>query len=522
MRKLFFLILIYPVILLYSQTENVNIQWNREDVHHFFPNALYEDGENTLPYFTRKIAWTAERMLPVVHVKVTESTEIASGLLREIDQSHLKQSPLLEYSLAREAGKSFVMVKVLPFIREADGRVLQVDRFEIIVEQEAALAPLKSARAGSWMDHSLLASGNWIKVSVEESGIHKLSYEQLQDMGLANPATVSVYGSGATLLPEQYSQGYIDDLEAVPLYIHKGEDDLFGPGDHILFYARGPEHWSYDAGSAMYLHRLHTYSWKGHYFVSDGQGEAALPQEAVLSMEAPTHTVTSYDFRDFHEDETYNLIQSGREWYGDLFNVNLTKDYPFYLEGRVEGEPVNIRTVAAARSGVSSTFSIRANNEQLGTIAVSGTNLSHYTSTYAYESSGQFTYQPDFDELDVSVSYNRPDANSEGWLNSITINGRSELALSGSQLAFRDSRSAGPGNISQFMLSEANSGMIIWELSDPQHPQNIAYTLEGSLASFTIQTDGHREFIAFRSEGNYPSPDYSGEGLGPVANQDLH
>ena len=183
------------------------------------------------------------------------------------------------------------------------------------------------------MDHSLLASGNWIKVSVEENGIHKLSYEQLQDMGLANPATVSVYGSGATLLPEQFSQGYIDDLEAVPLYIHKGDDDLFGPGDHILFYARGPEHWSYDAGSAMYLHQLHTYSWKGHYFISDGQGEAALPEDAVLSMEAPTHTVTSYDFRDFHEDETYNLIHSGREWYGDLFNVNLTKDYPFYLEG---------------------------------------------------------------------------------------------------------------------------------------------------------------------------------------------
>jgi hypothetical protein len=522
MRKLFFLILIHPVILLYSQTENVNIQWNREDVKHFFPNALYEDGENTLPYFTRKIAWTAKGMLPVVSIEVTESTEMAVGVLHGIDHSHLKQSPLLEYSLAREAGNSYVMVKVLPFIREGDGRVLQVDRFEIIVEQEAALAPLKSARAGSWMDHSLLASGNWIKVSVEESGIHKLSYEQLQDMGLANPATVSVYGSGATLLPEQYSQGYVDDLEAVPLYIHKGEDDLFGPGDHILFYARGPVHWNFDEASGMHLHHLHDYSWKGHYFISDGQGEATLPEDAVLSTEAPTHTVTSYDFLDFHEDESYNLIHSGREWYGDIFNVNLSEEYPFYLEGRIEGEPVNIRVVAAARSGVSSTFSIRANNEQLGTIAVSGTNLSHYTSTYAYESSGLYSYQSDLDELDVTVSYNRPDANSQGWLNSITINGRSELALSGSQLAFRDSRSAGPGNITQFMLSEANSGIIIWELSDPQHPQNIAYTLEGSLASFTLQTDGHREFIAFRPEGNYPSPDYSSEGLGSVANQDLH
>ena len=68
MRKLFFLILINPLILLYSQTEDINIQWNSGDIHHLFTNALYGDGENTLPYFTRKIAWTAEEMLPVVSV----------------------------------------------------------------------------------------------------------------------------------------------------------------------------------------------------------------------------------------------------------------------------------------------------------------------------------------------------------------------------------------------------------------------------------------------------------------------
>jgi len=522
MRKLFFLILIHPVILLYSQTENVNIQWNREDVHHFFPNALYEDGENTLPYFTRKIAWTAKGMLPVLRIEVTKTTEIASEILHGIDQTHLKQSPLVEYSLAREAGLSFVMIKVLPFIRKADGKVQQVDRFDIILEQEAALAPLKSAKAGNWTDHSLLVSGNWYKVSVEESGIHKLSYEQLQAMGFANPAAVRVYGSGAYLLPEQYSQGHIDDLEAVPVYIHKGADELFGPGDYILFYAIGPVEWDFDEESGMYLHHLHTYSWKGHYFLTDSQGEANSPEDAVLSSDIPTHTVTAYDFLDFHEDESYNLIHSGRVWYGDLFNVNLSEDYPFYLEGRVDGEPVNIHVAAAARSGVNSTFSISAHTEQLGTISVSGTNLSHYTSTYAYESSEQFTYMPVWDEVDVTVTYMRPDANSQGWLNSISINGRSELSLSGSQLAFRDSRSTGPGNISQFRVSVTTSGTIIWEITDAQHPQNIAYALEGSVASFTLETNGPREFIAFRPEASYPSPDYSGEGMGPVANQDLH
>ncbi len=522
MRKLFFLILIHPVILLYSQTENVNIQWNREDIHHFFPFALYEDGENTLPYFTRKIEWNAKGMLPRVKVEVSRTTKIDPALLKGIDQSHLKQSPLVEYSLAREAGLSYVLIKVLPFIRRGDGTLEQVDDFEIILEQEAALAPLKSARAGNWTANSILASGSWYRISVEETGIHKLSYEQLQDMGLSNPATVRIYGSGASLLPEKYSQGYIDDLEALPIYLHKGADELFGPGDYILFYAQGPVDWNFDTESGMYLHQLHPYSWKGYYFVTDSQGEADAPEDAELSNDQPSHTVTSYDFRDYHEDETYNLIQSGREWYGDLFNVVLTKNYPFQMEGRLEGEPLTIRTAAAGRSGVTSTFSISANNDFLGTIAISATNLSQYTSTYAYESTEQFTYLPDQDELTLTVTYMRPDTDSEGWLNSITINGRSELSLSGSQLAFRDSRSAGPGNISQFRLNEASGEVLIWEVSKPAQPMNIPFTLSGSQASFTLETNGQREFIAFRSDGSYPSPDYSSEGLGPVANQDLH
>jgi len=522
MRKLIFLILFHPVILLYSQSENINIQWNRGDAHHFFPNALYEDGENTLPYFTRKIEWTTPDMLPRVEIRVSETTEIATNILREIDLSQLKESPRLEYSLAREAGHFYVMVKVQPFVRQTDGSVHQVDRFEIALEQEAALAPLKSTKAGSWTDHSVLASGNWFRISVEESGMHQLSYEQLLDMGLQNPSSARIFGSGASLLPEQFSQAYTDDLLAVPLHLHKGTDGVFGPGDFILFYAQGPVHWQFDEASGMYLHSLHTYSWKGYYFVTDSQGEPHTPEEAPLSTGISTHTVTSYDFRDFHEDESYNLIHSGREWYGDVFSVNLSEVYPFYLEGRLEGESVSIHTVAAARSGVSSNFSISAFNEHLGIISVSGTNLSHYTSTFAYESSETFSYLPEGDELDVKVTYNRPDSNSEGWLNSICINGRSELSLSGSQLAFRDSRSAGPGNISRFELNEATSDIIIWEITDPQHPKNIAFTLNGSKAGFKMETNTHREFIAFQPDGNFPVPDYTSEGLGLVSNQDLH
>ncbi|MCK4746092.1 MAG: hypothetical protein KAT15_03615, partial [Bacteroidales bacterium] len=88
MRKLFFLILLYPTIFLLSQTEDIVIQWDKEGVRHFFPHALYEDGENTLPYLSRKIAWPSPGMMPVVSLEVISATELEAGTLDGITYSH--------------------------------------------------------------------------------------------------------------------------------------------------------------------------------------------------------------------------------------------------------------------------------------------------------------------------------------------------------------------------------------------------------------------------------------------------
>ncbi len=524
MKKLVFAILLHLPILLYSQVESVVIQWDTDHGKPFFTHALYEDGENTLPYLVRKLPWPANGMLPEVQLEVTGTTPVGDDLPAEISTRQVAGSPLLEVALVRESGKPFVMVKVLPFIKGSSGKLLRVDAFDLRMEEQVALAPLKSAIKGEWSDQSVLASGDWYMVSVEKSGMFKLTYEQLQAIGLQNPAMVRIYGSGAMPLPEMFSEGYLDDLNPVPLFMHKGSDGLFGPGDHILFYAQGPVRWRYNQDEQMFLHRLHSYSWEGYYFITSDKGSAPAQGNVELSTDSPTHTVTQYDYRNSWEEETYSLINSGREWYGDNFNVNLEEHYAFALPVKVTGEPVKIRVAAAARSGVTSSFNILADNQKVGNIEVNGTDLSNYTATYAYEKAGIFEYTPPPPDnaLTVTVAYNRPDANSQGWLNTITINGRSSLALNGDEMDFRDSRSTGPGNVSEFSITNCNSSTIIWEVSDPGQPGNIAYTLNGTTATFRISTDQAREFIAFKSNGSFPSPAFGGNELGKVENQNLH
>jgi len=149
-------------------------------------------------------------------------------------------------------------------------------------------------------------------------------------------------------------------------------------------------------------------------------------------------------------------------------------------------------------------------------------NLSSYTSTYATPDTEIFEYNASQEVITVQAEYLQPDANSEAWLNHITLNGRARLTMTGDALAFRDSRSAGSGKISEFRLSNATARTVIWDITDPNAPLNIPYTRSGSMASFRLETPVLREFIAFESDGDFPEPLVSGEGLGRINNQDLH
>ncbi|NLK81462.1 MAG: hypothetical protein GX277_04585, partial [Bacteroidales bacterium] len=44
---------------------------------------------------------------------------------------------------------------------------------------------------------SVLRTGEWAKIRVQKSGIYKISYEDLVDMGFSYISNVAVYGSYA-------------------------------------------------------------------------------------------------------------------------------------------------------------------------------------------------------------------------------------------------------------------------------------------------------------------------------------
>ncbi len=65
----------------------------------------------------------------------------------------------------------------------------------------------------------------------------------------------------------------------------------------------------------------------------------------------------------------------GKEWYGDKFSITLNGAYPFTLDGLNTADPVKIRVTAAARSNEASSYKVKANNSDLGTITYGTVNV---------------------------------------------------------------------------------------------------------------------------------------------------
>ena len=78
----------------------------------------------------------------------------------------------------------------------------------------------------------------------------------------------------------------------------------------------------------------------------------------------------------------------------------------------------------------------------------------------------------------------------------IELNAARMLRFAGGQIAFRDPASAGPGNIAQFNVSNANAGVKIWNVTDPLNPKRVSTNLNGSSLTFKLPTDSILEFVS--------------------------
>ena len=188
---------------------------------------------------------------------------------------------------------------------------------------------------------SKLATGKWVKITIPESGMYEITYDELQSMGFSNPSQVKVYGSGGNKISEVLNGTAPDDLKAVP---------ILRKNNKICFYGNGPISYTISNYSTVphFTRIFNPYSQVGYYFLTEEGGADVVPtKKTTVTVNNYVNTPNSLSFF-YHESELSSVSSSGKEMLGEEFGRDqMLIDY--YLPGIADSSIV-VHTVIAAKA----------------------------------------------------------------------------------------------------------------------------------------------------------------------------
>lgn len=87
------------------------------------------------------------------------------------------------------------------------------------------LQPTYGRDRQDYAENSILAEGNWVKISTTDAGIYQITEDSLRAWGFTDPSKIKLFGYGGTVIDELFanSDNYIDDLPQIPLWRHNNK-----------------------------------------------------------------------------------------------------------------------------------------------------------------------------------------------------------------------------------------------------------------------------------------------------------
>lgn len=384
---------------------------------------------------------------------------------------------------------------------------LHISIIAILLLIIAFFAPSTHARtAESYATESLLSSGKWVKVSVNESGIHAITASDAKRWGFSGINSLKVFGYGGAPISLILDDKQIDDLTQVP---------VLNTGKQLIFYAQGITTWTNsNSNSIDYVQRQHPYAKEAYYFVTDRDDIEQLSVTAIDSTPATgAAAITEFTERAFHETESVSPCESGNMLLGEDFRFTNSHSFSFDLPGYKQGSTAQVLVSFAAKStGGDSKLSFKANGTALESssqdvipsMSSSGYDLIKFTETVKQISLGN-------ENLTLDIAFASAGTVLAANLDFITINYQRKLELNGS-LDFRQMNSAGK----TFEISNSNENTRVWDVSVANSPIELTGTLSGSTYSVKAVSDG--EHVAFDANASHKSPSFKEN----VASQNIH
>lgn len=361
---------------------------------------------------------------------------------------------------------------------------------------------------GQQATSSVLQSGTWYKLAVSETGLYSLSYSDLQEYGInpaaLDPNNIAIYGNGGKILPQLNSAERPDDLVENAIMVTGSEDGSFDQDDIIIFYGEGPHTWQSNAGDKSFNHEFNIYSDLNYYFLTTDKPTAGKRMPTGAALSAGT-LLSTYHERIFHELDQNNFFQSGRNWYGEIFDTQLSRSFLFPVEGHT-GDHFTARISVLARDTVSNKFIINANGNPVDTIVFDSYGIIYYRpaadietriiSIPASVAAGTDSLDLRLDYIKGSISTSTPHVIYGGLLDYIELWFEKEVRLYGNQTTIRSFETVNPGNYTYSFNFSGNAPSVI-DVTDIYNAVNVPVTIDGNTATFNVAGGEIKELVIF-------------------------
>jgi hypothetical protein len=509
------MLFISSIMKIHSDTVEVVINWENEallQVH----GAIYPEDLHGLPRLSERIPYQEVQEIKITDIKKVE--------FKGAIPFPAEQVPLVSFRTLKDRGMEVTFIDIIPIEYDSVSDtyfLIQQLELEIISEKKGSVSKA-TLRTSGQKTTSVLATGEWYKIPVTSSGVHKIDYEYLKNAGVNmtgfNPENIKIYGNGGGMLPQANNAERPDDLEENAIFIHGQGDGVFNGEDYILFYGEDASHQKLlEDGSLMYEKNF--YSDTTFYFLTiAGQEGLRISESEDLGSDHPP--ISTFDDYLIYEKDEDNIINSGRMWFGEKFDFTSTYDLSFDFTGLAEGSELAVTSSIMGQTYEESSLKLFANTATLGTQIINtiaeGSYLakgSMQTETFSINAA----QIPVSDKLTIRLTYIPAGTKlSKAFLDYLIIRGVRNLKLYGSQTRFRSLQST-QNAISTFKLADVPSNTRIWDITNPLQPIEQKTAVSGNNLYFGAITGELKEFIAF-SNTDYLIPEKAMK----IPNQNLH
>ena len=525
-RFLFFILVVFQIADSQAQRvqKNISLRWTDPVSNTFsdghsrsflsFENAVYGGEFFELPAFYEIIAVDNFFNDYQVNVIAQEFADMSVTDCQLVTPGFHQKTVDYQVHSAYDRKHTYAQLTFIPIVETSPGHFKKLVSVTLEIEGKNAVSR-KSAKG--YASQSVLASGQWYQFSISQTGIHKVTYQDLKAMGMSTPISSSqlaVFGNGGAMLPEANSAKRIDDLQEIPIQLHDGGDGQIDEGDYFLFYGLSPHKVTYDSVNQRFTHAYNVYCDASYYFVTQNAGIGEKKRVQTIDNESLNANLSVQDFTyfDFFEEDVVNLCESGKTWFGDRFDVTLSHSYDFHLPGTPTGTGrLSVKWASSASSA--STMQVTMNQSNLGNVIVGRSTMS----TLVCLTTSDLPFNITSSNINIGLTYSKPNTSASAYLDWIEVEVPCRLALYQGQTSFRNPITVGVGNITQFNISNISTSVSVWDVTDPSQAVRYALTSDNQGAHFKAQTSDLREFIMFDGT-NYKTV----TPLSSVANQNLH